>query len=335
MNHWWTHQTDKTPSRLEEVTLEELQVLLADAPARRDIQEIILHHTWKPTAAQYDDHAWWGIQVYHRVSRGWSDIGYHIGVGPDGTIWLLRPITRDGGHTKSHNANSVGVCVLGNYDRGEDDPTVPMRVAAAAIALLCIRYDLEPTDTYCHRDFANKSCPGTGIDRAAFRLQVSEAMGAEHPGREWAFETWREGDDLLGRGHATTWTDHTTASGTPADIPGLVACSLPRGRCEATAGSPFPSDLKWHTLMRVHYPATGRTVYCPLIDEGPAWVAEAGTGQPGSAMIDLTPKAKELLGFQHVNDNEIVKIRILPEQVWRPEMAAHMAALYVGERRDQ
>jgi len=149
-------------------------------------------------------------------------------------------------------------------------------------------------------------------------------------GREWQCKVWHDVDDLLGEGIATTWWDHQTSSGIPADTPGMVACALPTGRCDATRGTPFPK-LPWRTLVRVYYPPTGKIVYCPLIDEGPAYRAEAGTGKPGGAMIDLTPEAKALLGFADVMVNDRVIMRILPEQVWHPEMAGHYAKLF-GER---
>ncbi len=145
--------------------------------------------------------------------------------------------------------------------------------------------------------------------------------------REWQCRVWKDGKDPLGEGIATTWWDHPTSSGIPADTPGMVACALPTGRCAATRGSPFPK-LPWRTLVRVYYPKTGKIIYCPLIDEGPAYHAEAGTGKPGGAMIDLTPRAKDLLGFEDVMVNDTVIMRILPEQVWRPEMAKHYARLF-------
>ena len=170
--HWWTHTEQR--SKLESVSIDTLRDLLEAAPPRRDIQEIILHHTWLPTAAQYRGRPTWeGIQGYHMEVRQWSDIGYHAGVAPDGTVWLLRPIMCGGAHTLNHNANSVGLVVLGNYDAGHDDPAQITKAAARVTALLCKRYSLGPQDVYFHRDFANKTCPGTAIDRAAFRAQVA------------------------------------------------------------------------------------------------------------------------------------------------------------------
>lgn len=123
----------------------------------------------------------------------------------------------------------------------------------------------------------------------------------------WRIKLLETSPDIVAEGYATTFNDHTTCSTIPADRAGIVACSLPRGKCAATKGTPFAGvpDL---ALVRIYYPLTGRTVYCPVIDEGPAWIAEAGTGKPGSAMIDLTPAAAKALGMK---DNAVVIIRVL------------------------
>jgi surface antigen len=128
----------------------------------------------------------------------------------------------------------------------------------------------------------------------------------------WQFSARDESGDVLASGIATTWWDHPTRTGVPADKPGLIACSIPRGKCDATAGSPFAAyDIPDYSVVRVYYPKTGRVIYAPIIDEGPGFQATAGTGKPGSAMIDLTRAAKQALGFASDMTNDTVTIRIL------------------------
>lgn len=125
----------------------------------------------------------------------------------------------------------------------------------------------------------------------------------------WRIEVIPDPTDIVARGIGTTWTDHVTRTGIPADTPGLIACSLPRGLCAATKGSPF-KGVPDYTLVRVYYPKTGKSIVAPVIDEGPAWEAQAGTGKPGSAMIDLTPAAWTALGGKP-NANAEVMVRVL------------------------
>jgi hypothetical protein len=177
MSHWWTDKNFGN-SRIEQVTLAELHRILDAAPAKRTRNEIILHHTWSPTAAQYKGRPTWAaIDGYHEKTRGWSDIGYHIGVAPNGTIWLLRPIQAAGAHCVNHNSYGIGVVMLGNYDKGKDDPKKVLPVAADVCAALCKRFNIPAGKIFGHRDFADKSCPGTAIDMAAFRKSVA-ATGA-------------------------------------------------------------------------------------------------------------------------------------------------------------
>jgi hypothetical protein len=142
--------------------------------------------------------------------------------------------------------------------------------------------------------------------------------------RKWNFETWQDGGDVCGKGMATEFDDHETASGVPADLPGLVACSLPTGRCAATADSPFP-HVPFGTVVKVYCESTGRTVYAPVIDEGPAWKAEAGTGKPGSAMVDLTPAAARALGM---TDNAVCTIRVLHDHQYAADILHGLRATW-------
>ena len=313
MSHWWTDKNFGN-SRIEQVTLAELHRILDAAPAKRPRNEIILHHTWSPTAAQYKGRPTWAaIDGYHEKTRGWSDIGYHIGVAPDGSIWLLRPIQASGAHCVGHNSYGIGVVMLGNYDKGKDDPAKVLPMAADVCAALCKRFDIPVAKIFGHRDFANKSCPGTAIDMGAFRKSVaggSAPKPAPATTNAWRFKCWVQDGEVKGEGIATTWWDHTTRTGVPADTPGLIACSLPRALCKETMGSPF-AGVPDFAVVKVWYAKTGKVIYAPVIDEGPGFQATAGTGKPGSAMIDLTRAAKQALGFRDVMDNAEVTIRIL------------------------
>jgi hypothetical protein len=65
------------------------------------------------------------IDQWHRA-RGWSGIGYHYVIcngiafhgspydpALDGLIQLGRPLSQIGAHVKGHNADSVGICLIG------------------------------------------------------------------------------------------------------------------------------------------------------------------------------------------------------------------------------
>lgn len=51
------------------------------------------------------------------LRRGWSDIGYHFIVLPDGTIEKGREVFRRGAHVRGYNTNSLGICYVGGLDK--------------------------------------------------------------------------------------------------------------------------------------------------------------------------------------------------------------------------
>jgi hypothetical protein len=165
---------------IAQTTLAKLAEELKATRVTRGIQEVVLHHTWSPTAAQYRGRATWeGIDHNHRYVRGWDGgIGYHVGIARDGSIWLLRPITRSGAHVLNRNRHTVGVVLVGNFDV-EDPMENGLSVAAQVVRVLVDRFKLKPEHIRFHREFQNKTCPGTKIDLGDFRRMVMGANANE------------------------------------------------------------------------------------------------------------------------------------------------------------
>lgn len=59
-----------------------------------------------------------GIRAIRRLhlERGFADIGYHFVIDKYGKIWKGRDIEKEGAHVKTDNANSIGICVCGNFE---------------------------------------------------------------------------------------------------------------------------------------------------------------------------------------------------------------------------
>ena len=163
---------------IQELSLEELTAYLNSVRVPRGVREVVLHHTWSPTAAQYKGKATWeAIRQYHVNVRGWSDIGYHLGVGPDGTVWRLRPVARQGAHVLGRNEHTVGVAMVGNFDV-EDPVENGLETAARVFGVVLGRFGLSLTAVRFHREFQQKTCPGLRIDLEGFRNMVAE-LGRE------------------------------------------------------------------------------------------------------------------------------------------------------------
>lgn len=138
-----------------------------------EIRQIILHHTYRPTTEQYRGLATiQGIWQYHTKTCGWSDIGYHLLVGPEGAIWLGRPIDREGAHAKGQNGDSIGISMIGDFDDEKLGEKQRLATAAALRALL-ERYELSANAINFHRDYSRKTCPGSKINKQEVRQWVA------------------------------------------------------------------------------------------------------------------------------------------------------------------
>lgn len=138
-----------------------------------EIRQIILHHTYRPTTEQYKGLATiQGIWQYHTKTCGWSDIGYHLLVGPEGAIWLGRPIDREGAHAKGQNGDSIGLSMIGDFDDEKLGEKQRLATTAALRALL-ERYELSANAINFHRDYSRKTCPGSKINKQEVRQWVA------------------------------------------------------------------------------------------------------------------------------------------------------------------
>ena len=142
---------------------------------------IILHHSATKDGQTV---SWNAIRRYHVKECAWGDIGYHFGIelvgdagDPDGSYEILmgRMPDRPGAHTKDHNQDSLGVCFVGQFD-ADPPPPAQWRKGVELVAWLCRRFGISAAGVFGHRDFANKTCPGTAFDLNVFRSDLKTAM---------------------------------------------------------------------------------------------------------------------------------------------------------------
>ena len=152
------------------VSLAEFEEHLRAVAVPRRVDEVIVHHTWRPTAAEYAGIATVrGVRNYHMQVRGWSDNGYHVMIAPTGEVFLCRPLGRSGAHTSGRNAHSVGVSFIANFDSEEPSRYGGMRAGLRVVATLLERFGLSEQAIRFHREFAAKSCPGVKLSLTQFR----------------------------------------------------------------------------------------------------------------------------------------------------------------------
>jgi N-acetylmuramoyl-L-alanine amidase len=114
----------------------------------RAIRKIIVHHTAVDTTLEK-----LRASVQH---RGYSDIPYHFVITADGAVHATRPLERMGAHCKGHNADSVGVALMGNLDRV---PPTEAQVAALLRLLADLRRKWD-VPVVAHSELRPTACPG-------------------------------------------------------------------------------------------------------------------------------------------------------------------------------
>jgi len=130
---------------------------------RGPLDHLVLHHTGYPservgTSIAAQSRHMREIERWH-LDRGFLAIGYHFVISPTGCIFRGRPVDRMGAHVKGHNRGTVGICLMGDFER--ERPTV-----AALAALAAVRKQLIPgaegRPLRGHRDHGGQAtiCPG-------------------------------------------------------------------------------------------------------------------------------------------------------------------------------
>ena len=175
---------------------------------------LFLHHTWKPTKAEWRGmatmdamHRYYRQQVwydaYGRKQIGWT-VFPHLFVAEDG-IWLMNDLRVDGAGVAGHNRGALHCELIGDYDRELPSGEALANMVVVLNTLLDV---LAIRTVEFHRDFSTKSCPG----RAITKEWLGEQLAGELPhqlvsqdpaviaqkGRFWAEVVQRaiEGKDL-------------------------------------------------------------------------------------------------------------------------------------------
>jgi len=174
-----------------QVSMAQFRAHLDAIKVGRGINEVVVHHTWRPSASDYRGiETVRGVRNYHTGVRGWSDNGYHVMFGPDGAIFLCRPMQRSGAHVLNRNAHTIGVSFIANFDSDEPASYAGMGAGQGVVAALLERFDLSVKDIRFHREFAGKTCPGLKLGLARFRQDVQSVMEGETMPEEIDVDAW-------------------------------------------------------------------------------------------------------------------------------------------------
>ena len=126
---------------------------------RKKTNGIVLHHSDYKYGTSIKE-----IRSWHK-QRGFSDVGYHFLIKKDGTIEEGRDLNLKGAHSIEHNADTVGICLDGDFS-----VQIPLPKQLEALnSLLDLLFDFYGWDVYeefwervyFHRDLDKENpCPG-------------------------------------------------------------------------------------------------------------------------------------------------------------------------------
>jgi len=93
------------------------QSVLDEMNLLNNVSHIVIHHTAGSQKTTLEGLKNWF--VVGRASEGYKWIGYHFLCFPNGEVVQTRPLDKQGGHVKSFNDKSIGIALIGDYEKTE------------------------------------------------------------------------------------------------------------------------------------------------------------------------------------------------------------------------
>jgi hypothetical protein len=150
---------------------------------------LVVHNTGAPSLAQrpkgFTKQHMLNFQQFYRDQQKWKS-GPHLFVD-DKKIWVFTPLIVSGTHSPSWNKVSLGVEMLGNYDKEPFNSGRGLRVhenTVAALATLCAILGFDPATTRLHREdpLTTHACPGKNARKLGIIQDVQDLMVKRHAG---------------------------------------------------------------------------------------------------------------------------------------------------------
>ncbi len=137
---------------------------------RRGTDLIVIHHAAMPITTSRDD-----IQDLH-LSNGWAGVGYHKLVFADGSVADGRPEQMVGAHAFEANRRTIGIVLVGDFNRDRPD-LVQLESAARLTVDLLKKYRLPAEKVLPHRAVnTDTDCPGRQFPWMEFVQRVVRGM---------------------------------------------------------------------------------------------------------------------------------------------------------------
>lgn len=184
-----------TPT-FKRVSLAQFQQIIKQFAFTRAIDEVHMHHTWRPRRQDFRGHETIvGMWRHHTQTNGWADIAQHVTIDPEGFIWLGRnwntPPASAAGHNGTRNQGPFMFEMIGDFDAGVDLFDGPQKETTLGVIDAVLRhFNLPDRALRFHNMMSSKSCPGGAIrypqllaDLADYRLRHAKDEGLSSQGR--------------------------------------------------------------------------------------------------------------------------------------------------------
>jgi len=133
------------------------------------IRRLIVHHSASPLSTTIED-----IRRWHVDENGWEDVGYHHVISSLGLVYKGRDMAYQGAHARGSNADSIGVCLVGNNMESQNRWT---REQVGALQKMWHSFRLlwDGIEVYGHRDVSTGTeCPGLDVRALLLGPSVKE-----------------------------------------------------------------------------------------------------------------------------------------------------------------
>jgi len=153
----------------------------------RTVNQLHIHHTWKPNHSDYLGYN--GVELqremrnYHVNVNRWRDIAQHLTLLPDGNWVTGRSFNINPASIIGWNEGAFAIEMIGNFDKGFDKfygRQAEAMFEFCAFFVAHMKLDMKNSVKF-HRDKPNsgKTCPGSGINREWFMNKLKNAIEGE------------------------------------------------------------------------------------------------------------------------------------------------------------
>lgn len=158
-----------------------------------DFKQLHIHHTWKPAHSSFNGVNHFNIQQsmknHHINTNGWSDIGQHLTLFPDGKWMTGRPFNISPASIKGWNTGALAVEMVGNFDKPGELPYnnlgydeldgVQKENILKLMNWFGEKYGYDNIKFHRDSPTAGKSCPGTSLNKTVM-IQEAQAVNTEN-----------------------------------------------------------------------------------------------------------------------------------------------------------